>query len=135
MKSITTNLIVMALCLLVTGCGQAAEPPVEIQLCDDLVELQAALQPLINVKPGTSTSDVRRNSARLANAWRSLTLAGRNLYGIRINEWRSVYNQLIRSIERLPNNPILGEAATDIAEDARDLNRLAEEAFSNLNCR
>ncbi len=135
MKNIPNMLIALSLCLVLVGCGRPAPPSAQEQLCDDLVELQGALQPLTNVTPGTSIRDVQRDTARLENAWRSLTLAGRELRGIRINEWRALYNQLLRRIQRLPANAPLGEEAANILEDARDLNRLAEESYQQLNCR
>jgi hypothetical protein len=130
-------LATVILALVLTGCAgnlRGAAGDAQGAVCQALGNLTAPLDQLANVNAETTASDVKELKANADGAVQAVRTANDRLKAERISDLLATYDELSRTIDELPDDATLADAAPRIQSTAAGVRSALDQATAALNC-
>lgn len=123
-------LVFIALALVLIACGGNPQEAV----CTSLGTLNTTLNRLAESTADATAADVKELKAQLDGPMAAIRTANNILNSQRLTDLLAEYDNLSQTIDNLPDDAPLGEAATQIQENVQRAQTALAQALSTLNC-
>ncbi len=84
------------------GCVQPSEEEAEVQLCQSLTDLGAALESMENTSLRSTVGDIRDGRDQVRSAMESVRESAGQVANVRIDNLNAAYENLNQAVENLP---------------------------------
>ena len=116
--------LLLILAVLATGCNQQTVEEATSTFCSNLQAFDDALVNLETVSPTSTVGDLKDAAAEVDKAWNAVTKSAKQLKDVKLDTIDESWKNVRRTINQIPNDDTLTEAANTISVDLENLTGL-----------
>jgi hypothetical protein len=126
--------LVLALPLLLLGCGQPTTQEAEADLCTNLADLGNALGELSQIDANSEVRELTQAKDNVAKAYQSVQDAAATVEAARLNDLQTAYDEFDKTVNDISGRETVGEAATQVASSMANVRTAREQLSAGLSC-
>jgi len=126
--------LMIALPLLLAGCGQPTTAEAEATLCSDLGQLETSLAELAQINANSQVNDLRQARENVANAYKNVQTAAQAVEEARLDDLQMAYDDLDKTVNNISGRETVGEATVQIADGMANVKAARQELSAGLQC-
>jgi outer membrane murein-binding lipoprotein Lpp len=127
------SVILISVCA-AAGCVQPTQEQAQAQLCQDLVDLGAALDNFATINVTSTVGDIRDAEDQVTAAMQNVRQSAGQLATVRIDELDTAYNNLDNAVQSLPDDITAAEALQTLRPDLQAVLSARQNLTAELNC-
>jgi hypothetical protein len=129
-------LAILVLAILLAGCGQNVPGvgAIQARACEPLTNLNTAVGQFAAVSEDVTVGDVKQIKVEVDSVIGLLRTANQALNSVAIEEMLTAYDDLAATVEGLPDDQPLGDAAVEIQAAVQQVQEALDQAISALSC-
>lgn len=126
--------LLMALPLLLAGCGQPSTEQAEAQLCTDLAQFKASLTEFSQINANSQVNDLRGARENVAKSFQAVRDSAATVEAARLDDLQAAQDNIDSTINGISGRETVGEAATQVADSLANAQAAEAAVSSGLNC-